>query len=179
MCVCLRVVAETTAPFIAPSFLSHLNSKELKRRLYREGRPVRYRKGTILLYRLDAWHRGTPPLPGKLRINHHIIWRKASSEWVQWQAYPTPMSNMPTRFLERLSPEQRGLFGFPAVGSHYWNEDTVVRLALEHSNQTSRSSIHRLMTALHGAMILLYSNTCSNHIGCMYVVKPGGGRQAI
>jgi hypothetical protein len=127
-CCISTVGIETTAPFIAPSFLSHLNSKELKRRLYSEGRPVRYRRGTILLYRLDGWHRGTPPLPGKLRINHHIIWRKASSEWVQWQAYPTPMSNMPARFLERLSPEQRGLFGFPAVGSYYWNEDTVVRL---------------------------------------------------
>jgi hypothetical protein len=41
---------------------------------------------------------------------------------------PVSMSNMPTRFLERLSPEQRGLFGFPAIGSHYWTEDTVVRL---------------------------------------------------
>ena len=43
------------APFIPPSSLTHLNSPELMDRLYKEERPVRYRLGTILLYRLDAF----------------------------------------------------------------------------------------------------------------------------
>lgn len=50
-----------------------------------------------------------------MRVIHHLMWRKAAAEWIAWQAYPTPMSAMPPRFLAQLSVEQRGLFGFPAV----------------------------------------------------------------
>lgn len=73
----------------------------------------------------DAWHRGTAPLPGKLRVNHHVIWRRAAAEWISWQSYPTPMSSMPHRFLVGLSPMQRGLLGFPLPGDAYWTEDTI------------------------------------------------------
>ena len=105
--------------------MPQLNSPSLIQRLYEEERPVRYRPGTILLYQLNAWHRGTPPLPGKLRIIHHIVWRRAAAEWIAWQAYPTPMSAMPPKFLARMTPVQRGLFGFPAPGNSYWDTDTV------------------------------------------------------
>lgn len=79
----------------------------------------------VLLYRLDAWHRGTAPLPGKHRVNHHLIWRKRAAEWISWQSYPTPLSSLPPRFLSSLSPVQRGVLGFPMPGDAYWNEHTV------------------------------------------------------
>ena len=103
----------------------------------------------MLLYQLDAWHRGTAPLPGKHRVNHHLIWRKASAEWISWQSFPTPLSSLPPRFLSALSPVQRAvrpergsqfvvspqaltkrracrqLLGFPLPGDGYWNEHTV------------------------------------------------------
>ena len=99
-------------------------SPQLLRRLYETERPIRYRPGTCALYRLDSWHRGTPPLPGKHRVGHHITYRRAGSEWVSWQAYAQPMSAMPARFLESLSPVQRGLLGFPLPGDKYWTADT-------------------------------------------------------
>ena len=35
------------------------------------------------------------------------------------------MSAMPARFLESLSPVQRGLLGFPLPGDKYWTADTI------------------------------------------------------
>ena len=100
-------------------------SPSLLRRLYETERPIRYSPGTCALYRLDSWHRGTPPLPGKHRAAHHIAYRRAGSEWISWQAYTQPMSAMPSRFLESLSPLQRGVLGFPSPGDPYWTADTV------------------------------------------------------
>ena len=70
-------------------------SASLVQRLYDTERPIRYRPGTCALYRLDSWHRGTPPLTGKHRVGHHITYRRAASEWISWQAYTQPMSAMP------------------------------------------------------------------------------------
>eukprot|EP01051_Picozoa_sp_SAG22_P003262 SAG22_NODE_156_length_16999_cov_8.168047_5_plen_387_part_00 len=97
----------------------------LLRRLYATERPIRYRPGTAALYRLDSWHRGTPPLPGKHRVAHHIAYRHAESEWISWQAMVQPLSGMPERFLEELSPVQRGVLGFPLPGDRYFTTDTI------------------------------------------------------
>jgi hypothetical protein len=94
-------------------------------RLYAEERPVRYRPGTAVLYRLDGFHRGTAVAAGKLRLNHHLIWRRSHAEWIMWQSFPRPMSSMPHSFLCGLSPAQRGALGFPLPGNPYWDRDTV------------------------------------------------------
>ena len=114
------------APFNPPNQPQQAGrSPELLQRLYSEERPVKYRRGTAALYRLDSWHRGTMPAPDQVRIGHHMIFRTQEAEWIRWQAYPTTMSSMPGRFLEGLSPEQRTVFGFPAVGNPYWTAHTV------------------------------------------------------
>ena len=129
----LTMYDDDAAPFNPPNSGAQAGrSRALLRRLYAEERPVRYRRGTcashprhpceqssasdrcafarrVLLYRLDAWHRGTAPLPGKHRVNHHLIWRKASAEWISWQSFPTPLSSLPPRFLSALSPVQRAV----------------------------------------------------------------------
>lgn len=58
-------------------------------------------------------------------MGHHITYRRARSEWISWQAYAQPMSAMPPRFLESLSPIQRGVLGFPLPGDAYWTTDTI------------------------------------------------------
>lgn len=95
------------------------------RRLSAEERPVRYRPGTAVLYRLDGWHRGTAVSAGQCRINHHLIWRRAHAEYISWQGLAQPMSSMPPRYLTALSPTQRGVIGFPLPGHRYWTKHTV------------------------------------------------------
>jgi hypothetical protein len=67
---------------------------------------VRYGVGTVALYRLDAWHRGTQPTPGRRRVHQHLIWRRDDAEWIQWQSFPRPLSAMPTRYMAGLSVVQ-------------------------------------------------------------------------
>ena len=41
---------------------------------------VEYRPGTVLLYRMDTFHRGTPIKPGAERLTHHFGFKRASAE---------------------------------------------------------------------------------------------------
>eukprot|EP01051_Picozoa_sp_SAG22_P010216 SAG22_NODE_905_length_6570_cov_9.540411_3_plen_402_part_00 len=102
---------------------------EIAARLYAEERPVRYRVGTAILYRLDAWHRATPVRSGAFRLNHHLIWRHEHAEWMSWQGWAQPLSSVPPRYMVKLSPAQRSVVGFPLPGDRYWEPDTVAAVA--------------------------------------------------
>ena len=98
-------------------------------KLYARERYVDYRVGTVLFYRLDVWHRGTPLIPGARRavVNLVLKKRKAAAHLTSWhlgfarQMYntfvvPRPVPPQRGRFellLESLEPEQRELIGFP------------------------------------------------------------------
>jgi hypothetical protein len=100
-------------------------SAENIKRCYDEERPVHYKPGTCILYRLDAWHRGTPVALGKVRHTHHHVWRHKSAEWINWQSLAPRMAAMPTRFLSELSVVQRTVLGFAAPGNSYWTAETI------------------------------------------------------
>jgi hypothetical protein len=119
------------APFNPPNFVagtsngsaaqpSPLRTAEYTEHLYATERPVRYRRGACAIYRLDAWHRGTPAALGKVRYSHHHVWRRADAEWVNWQSLAPRMSAMPNRYLEELDVAQRACLGFPPPGNRYW-----------------------------------------------------------
>ena len=102
--------------------------------LYARERLARYRFGSVLFYRHDTWHRGTPVNPGARRVVHNLTFRKAASPWVNtlhpgwsWSMY------RPDQGMERLvaaaSVEQRAALGFPPPGSPYWNSATVDAVA--------------------------------------------------
>ena len=100
-------------------------SEALTDQRYREEKPIHYRPGTCVLYRLDSWHRGTPTALNKVRYTHHRGWRKRQADWVSWQGLAPKMALLPNRYLEELTVEQRAVLGFPAPGDSYWTEETV------------------------------------------------------
>ena len=63
-------------------------SPEKTAKRYQDEKPIYYKPGTCVLYRLDAWHRGTPAAAGKVRYSHHHVWRRRDAEWVNWQSGP-------------------------------------------------------------------------------------------
>jgi len=120
-----EVRLEHEAPEIAKWRAEHLYPREQRND---------YRTGTILFYRHDTWHRGTPLTPGTLRLAQNLTFRRTGSEWVSvlhpgwsWAMY------RPSRVMERLiagaSVEQRCVLGFPAPGHSFWTRDTVAAVA--------------------------------------------------
>ena len=120
-----REAAETylaeAAPESAHFRASHLYPREVR---------ARYRRGTLLLYRHDTWHRGTPLRPGSMRLAQNLTFRKAASEWLSvlhsgwaWAMYRRgqPME----RLIGAASVEQRCVLGFPEPGHPYWTPETL------------------------------------------------------
>ena len=108
----------------------HPELVEFRAALYQREIHTDHRPGSILLYRHDVWHRGTPLRPGTLRLAQNLSFRRADAEWIHtlhkgwsWSMY------RPDQYLERLvaqlDPAQRAVLGFPPPGHHYWCPQTV------------------------------------------------------
>ena len=98
--------------------------------LYARERRVRYRPGTVLMYRHDTWHRGTPITAGALRVVQNLTFRRAASEWIStvhegwaWAMYRR--SQVIERLIATATTDQRCVLGFPAPGHPYWTADTI------------------------------------------------------
>ena len=105
--------------------------------LYARERYVDFRRGDVLFYRHDTWHRGTPMIPGTLRLVHNLTFRRADCEWIStlhkgwaWSAYSRG------KFFERLlagaTLAQRAVLGFPQPGSRYWTNATIDAVEARH-----------------------------------------------
>jgi hypothetical protein len=98
--------------------------------LYDREVQVDYRRGDVLFYRHDTWHRGTPLAPGTCRFAQNITYRTARAEWIStahagwaWNAYRAgqPFEKM----IAQCTVDQRAVLGFPQPGSTYWCEETL------------------------------------------------------
>lgn len=102
----------------------------LREQLYRRERTVAFKPGTVLFYRHDLWHRGTPLRPGGFRLAHNMTFRRADSPWINtlhigwsWAMYRPDMAM--ERLVAEASVEQRTVMGFPAPGDRYWCPQTL------------------------------------------------------
>ena len=98
--------------------------------LYPKARSVQYQPGTVLFYRQDVWHRGTPINPGAMRLMHNMTFRRADCEWIStvhkgwaWAMYRP--SKVMVKLLAESSVEQRGVLGFPEPGHAYWTRGSL------------------------------------------------------
>jgi hypothetical protein len=88
--------------------------------LYAAERQAQFRKGSLLLFQLGTWHRGTPVNPNKIRRVHHLCFRRADCTWVGGsEAFGQPTaSSMASisgsnerHLIEILNEAQRGVLG--------------------------------------------------------------------
>jgi hypothetical protein len=101
---------------------------DLRKTLYEREQQVSFKPGTILFYRHDIWHRGTPVLPGKLRRVQNLGWRRADARgWSNWnegwarQSYYGDVESI----IGRATPLQRSLLDFPMPGDRYWTDQRI------------------------------------------------------
>jgi hypothetical protein len=87
--------------------------------------------GTVVAWTPGTFHRGTAlTLARGARYTLHLAYRPACAEWGQRMAWAN-RSHEPDwyRFVQRATPRQLALFGFPAPGHPYWTAGTVAGTA--------------------------------------------------
>jgi hypothetical protein len=101
--------------------------REAKAEVYAHEVPVTVTAGSLMLYSMSTFHRGSTFLAKEgARFSHHIVWRRAGFEWMGWRAFPREAGDANfVRFLEQATPRQRSVLGFPPPGHPYWTEETV------------------------------------------------------
>ncbi|MCP2317848.1 Phytanoyl-CoA dioxygenase (PhyH) [Nocardia amikacinitolerans] len=106
------------------------------------GRPDLYEReisaagpaGTVVAFELGTFHRGTGMArPGGARFSMHLGYRRADNEWGQRYGWAL-RSHEPAwyRFVERATPRQLQLFGFPPPGHAFWTDETLGGMALRY-----------------------------------------------
>ncbi len=83
--------------------------------------------GSLLLYRTDILHRGTAfGAPERSRFAMLVDFQRRGPSWAGKVSWPG-RANLAhfAETMERATPGERELFGFPPVGSPYWNDQTL------------------------------------------------------
>jgi hypothetical protein len=86
-------------------------------------------RGSYLAYRSDVFHRGAAfAEPGTSRTVLALAFKLAAQEWIGYDEAQS-RSNSPewTRFVEKSTPRELELFGFPPPGHEIWDEDLLRR----------------------------------------------------
>eukprot|EP01064_Diplonema_japonicum_P005592 TRINITY_DN13720_c0_g1_i2.p1 TRINITY_DN13720_c0_g1~~TRINITY_DN13720_c0_g1_i2.p1 ORF type:complete len:335 (+),score=75.84 TRINITY_DN13720_c0_g1_i2:31-1035(+) len=110
-----------------------------RKELYKQEKYVDFKEGTVLFYRHDIWHRGTPMLAGKERIVQNLVFKQPDCPWVnQWNSGTARQMYMSDQLVEKMvatsSLAQRSVLGFPPPGHRYWTPKMVeaARMRYEH-----------------------------------------------
>ena len=83
--------------------------------------------GTLFAYRTDVLHRGSQ-ITGEGRARFVLLadYEVWGPRWTDRMGWPThSLGPYWTEMMERATPRERELFGFPATGDPYWNDQTL------------------------------------------------------
>ena len=101
--------------------------RDPQRRLVAHEEPVLGPAGTLLLYTSDVFHRASGMRgDGRSRFTLLADYQPRGRPWMGRRAWPD-VGNDPrmAEVLTRASVRERDLFGFPPVGSDYWDDQTL------------------------------------------------------
>ena len=103
---------------------------KLRNSLYQREKYTKHKKGSVLFYRHDVWHRGTPLHRDTVRFAQNLTFRKAEASWISnlhpgwaWAMYKPDLRM--ERLIAQSTIEQRAVLGFPPPGDPYWDHETV------------------------------------------------------
>ena len=95
--------------------------------LYRDERPVLAEAGDLLIFSMRTLHRaGEITADAGVRFSHHLVYRSAAHSFNGYHQY-SHFGEKPEmkRFIERATPRQREVLGFPPPGHSYWTRETL------------------------------------------------------
>jgi ectoine hydroxylase-related dioxygenase (phytanoyl-CoA dioxygenase family) len=102
--------------------------------LYKDERPVLAQTGTLFIFSMRTWHRASNiEADSGARFSHHLVWRSSAHPFAGYHLWSRMGENPELqRFVERATPRQREVLGFPTPGDAYWNEETLAAVALRY-----------------------------------------------
>ncbi|MER5639641.1 phytanoyl-CoA dioxygenase family protein [Kitasatospora sp. NPDC002227] len=115
------------AGFVAPEGSPDLYAAEI---------PATGPAGTVVAYHPGTFHRGTTlRAPRGARYTLQLLYRPAAAEWAQRRGW-AQISHEPAwyRFVDRATPGQLALFGFPPPGHPYWTPEALTATAQRYPN---------------------------------------------
>lgn len=92
--------------------------------------------GTLFTYRTDVLHRGSQ-ITGERRARFVLLadYQVWGPRWTGRVGWPTQsLDRHWTEMMERATPRQRELFGFPGVGDPYWSDQTIADVQCRYPN---------------------------------------------
>jgi len=99
--------------------------------LYKHEQPVLARAGSLLIFGMRTFHRaGEMTADEGVRFTHHLVYKSASCFFNGYHQY-SQFGEKPQmrQFLQRATPRQREMVGFPPPGHPYWNEQSLAAVA--------------------------------------------------
>jgi|SRR5579871_634148 len=83
--------------------------------------------GSLLIYKTDVLHRGSDfGGPGRSRFVMLVDFQERGWRWQGKMSWPDHAGRPEMiEAMERMTPRERDLFGWPPPGSDYWNEQTL------------------------------------------------------
>ena len=92
--------------------------------------------GTLFSYRTDVFHRGSA-FAGERRARFTVLidYEVWGSRWTGKVAWPeSGNTDEWVELMERATPRQRAVFGFPEVGDPYWDAETIEGVSHRYPN---------------------------------------------
>jgi hypothetical protein len=127
----LSDVDEDCAP---PRLVPRSKSNVAYDELYNHEVVATAKRGTLMAYRSDVWHRGSDF--GRAGASRFVLvegFRPASADWFGYDAFERHgNSSHWATFVKGKSPEDLALFGVPRPGHAYWTPDVVEALAAKY-----------------------------------------------
>lgn len=108
---------------LAPAFRHRDDNAEL----YEHETPVLAAAGTVLLYDMTTFHRGSRfrATEGG-RLTFHNVYRQAGCEWMGFSSFPRCGFQPELKtFVEQATVEQLSVLGVPRPGHAYWTRETL------------------------------------------------------
>ena len=83
--------------------------------------------GSLMIYKTDVFHRGSDfKAPGRSRFVMLVDFQERGWRWNGKMSWPDHADDAGmTEAMIRMTPRQRDLFGWPPIGSDYWNAQTL------------------------------------------------------
>ena len=95
--------------------------------LYARERAAIGRRGSLLVYRPDVFHRGVDlTRPGSHRFLLNVSYKVAGNDWIGYHSVQSNATHPSwVQFVESSTPRELELFGFPPPGHPVWTETLV------------------------------------------------------